>query len=158
MTSQLNVFFQQSVALLEPQKQSSIFSKSIINRIMKSNVIILLLIMFSVNLHAQETSSGTDISNTTTILLSELDRKIVDLKKMEDKISMNTWLDEQEKENAIIRLDNAKKDLRVFIHTSLEERCIKENRLLELSQKVNLMDEKLANKYLQLSNEIQKRD
>lgn len=122
---------------------------------MKSKAIMLAFLLCSSKFYAQQSNSVSDDSKMTTVLLTELDRKVHEIKKMEDKVIMNVWLTPQDKENAIIQLDNAKKDVRIFICNSLESRCRKENRLLEIANSIQLIDEKLADKYLRLSIESQ---
>lgn len=133
---------------------NSVFNHSI-NVSMKSKVIMLMFLLCCSNIYAQETNSPSEDSKMTTVLLTELDRKVHEIKKLEDKVTLNAWATPQDKENAIIQLDNAKKDVRIFIYNSLESRCRKENRLLEISNSVKLIDEKLADKYFQLSIESQ---
>lgn len=141
------------------RSHTTILSNSIVSHViyvtMKSKAIIFLFLLCSSNFYAQKTNSLSDDSKMTTVLLAELDRKVHEIKKLEDKILVNDWTTPQEKENAVVQLDNAKEDVRIFIYGSLEARCRKESRLLEIANSINLIDEKMADKYQQLSIESQ---
>ncbi len=95
-------------------------------------------------------------SQETNLLLEKLDRKIEIVQKLDQKVKADVWINPQEKENTIVKLDQAKDELRVFISKSLEQRCKQENRLPEIAEKVKAIDPKFAEKYTIQSAKIQK--
>lgn len=93
--------------------------------------------------------------NNTTVLISELQNKVHQIETLRQKIAKNEWSNSQEKEIIIVQLDDAFNDVKMFIYNSLEQFCIEENRLMEISNAVRPIDSKMAVKYAMMSEELQ---
>jgi hypothetical protein len=127
-----------------------------IKSISKSNTMnkvfqIIILLMISQNVKAQ-ISEGIKTNDQTTILLSELQLKVTEIKTIQLQLE-NTNLNSNEIEQFKNQLSNLQKDMIVFLYHSLQERCTTENRLLELSSIVQPIDSRLAEKFVVLNAE-----
>ena len=127
-----------------------------IKSISKSNTMnkvfqIIILLMISQNVKAQISENKTT-SNQTSVLLSELQLKVSEIKTIQLQLE-NVNLNSSEIEQFKNQLSNLQNEMIVFLYHSLQERCTTENRLLELSSIVQPFDSRLAEKFVVLHAE-----
>ncbi len=144
------------------KKVNTIFKMNSINtniksRSMKKLFKIIILILISQNVNAQNYTETAISRNETTLLLDQLKVKVSEIKSVEEKLA-NTSLNSNEIEQLKNQISNLQKDMIIFLYHSIQERCTVENRLLEISKIVQPIDSKLAEKFSVLDQEqIEKR-
>ena len=124
---------------------------------LKSYLRSLAFLFLSFSLNAQSSSNNnlpSELNQTTTNLLKELERKVTLFKVQQNNISSND-LTPAQRERYIYDLENQKNDIISYIALSLEDRCTLENRLNEIAQIVKLFDTKLSQKFEILHKENQ---
>ncbi len=144
------------------KKVNTIFKMNSINtniksRSMKKLFKIIILILISQNVNAQNYTETAISRNETTLLLDQLKVKVSEIKSVEEKLAI-TSLNSNEIEQLKNQISNLQKDMIIFLYHSIQERCTVENRLLEISKIVQPIDSKLAEKFSVLDQEqIEKR-
>lgn len=124
---------------------------------MKCITMISLLMLFCGKISAQTDNGITSVEQmkNTTLMITELQNKVYQIELLKQKIAKNVWTNPQEKELTIIELDEAFNDVKIFIYKSLEQPCIEQNRLMEISNTIRPIDSKMAVKYAMMCEELQ---
>ncbi|GEM_PF-3625992 len=120
---------------------------------MKKLFQIIILVLFSQNINAQNYSESKESRIQTTVLLEQLQSKVSEIKSTEDRL-LSVTINSNEIEQIKNQLFNLQKEMILFLYHSLQERCTVENRLLEISDIVQSIDPKLAEKFRVLNQDI----
>lgn len=134
--------------------KSKINNSNIKSRSMKKLFQVIILLIMTQNLNAQNYTESVESRNQTTLLLDQLQVRVNEIKLVEDNLG-NSNLNSNEIEQIKNQLSKLQKDMVIFLYHSLQERCTVERRLLEISRIVQPIDKKLAEKFVVLNAEQQ---